>query len=59
MMTQRDIERLPADDQAVTRASHDYYRALLSGVSKDERQRLRRVWLSEIQRRWPGTLNLG
>jgi hypothetical protein len=58
MMTSRDIELLPEDDQAVTRASYDYYRALLSGAPEDERRRLRRIWLTEIQRRWPG-LELG
>ena len=54
MLTHRDIESLPPDDQAVTRASHEYYRALLSGMPEDERRRLRQIWLTELQRRWPG-----
>ena len=54
MLTHRDIESLPPDDQAVTRASHEYYQALLSGMPEDERRRLRQIWLTELQRRWPG-----
>lgn len=53
MMTIRDIEKLPACEQAVARASYQYYRALLHGVSDTTRLRLRRVWLAEIERRWP------
>ncbi|MFO1372881.1 MAG: hypothetical protein U1F42_11015 [Candidatus Competibacteraceae bacterium] len=56
MMTIRDIEKLPEYDQAVTRASHAYYRALLHGASYEKCQRLRRAWLAEIQRRWPDAL---
>ena len=58
MMTNREINSLPENDQAVTRASHDYYKALLSGLPKDEQRRLRLIWLNEIQRRWPDTLYL-
>jgi len=54
MLTHRDIDSLPLDDRAVTRASHEYYRALLSGMPEDERRRLRQIWLTELQRRWPG-----
>ena len=54
MLTHRDIESLPPNDQAITRASHEYYRALLSGMPEDERRRLRQIWLIELQRRWPG-----
>jgi hypothetical protein len=53
MMTLRNIEKLPECERAVTRASHQYYRALLQGASDATRQRLRRLWLSEIRRRWP------
>jgi hypothetical protein len=53
MMTIRDIEKLPAGERAVTRASYQYYRALLQGAPDPARQRLRRLWLSEIHRRWP------
>ncbi|MCP5424734.1 MAG: hypothetical protein H6970_06655 [Gammaproteobacteria bacterium] len=53
MMTLHEIDALPPDDRAVTRASHDYYRALLVGAPLGERRRLRQAWLSEIQRRWP------
>jgi hypothetical protein len=55
MMTPNEIDALPQNDRAVTRASHDYYRALLVGVPLGERQRLRQAWLCEIQRRWPDT----
>ncbi|NJN45552.1 MAG: hypothetical protein HC808_02605 [Candidatus Competibacteraceae bacterium] len=55
MMTNREIDLLPQGDRAVTQASHDYYRALLVGVPTGERQRLRRAWLHEMQRRWPDT----
>jgi len=53
MMTIRDIEKLPRGERAVTRASYQYYRALLHGVSEGARQNLRRQWLVELQRRWP------
>jgi hypothetical protein len=52
-MTHRDIELLPENDQAVTRASYNYYRAVLKGQSVNERNQLRQIWLREIQRRWP------
>lgn len=54
-MNMRDIEKLPKDEQAVLRASHCYYRALLQGASAETRQRLRRVWLQEVRQRWPET----
>jgi hypothetical protein len=57
MMTTGEIELLPEAERAITRASHNYYRALLSGAPKDKRQKLRRAWLNEIQRCWPGLLN--
>ena len=53
MMTLHMIEKLPESERAVTRASYHYYRALLQGAPDATRQRLRRLWLSEIQRRWP------
>lgn len=53
MMTLRDIEKLPECERIVTRASHQYYRALLQGAPGATRQRLRQLWLGEIQRRWP------
>ena len=53
MLTYDEIEQLSKDDQAVTHASHEYYRALLGGASKDQRQRLLKVWRRELQRRWP------
>lgn len=56
MLTYKDIERLPEDDRAVSRASHNYYQALLKGVSESERRRLQQIWLHEIHRRWPDTL---
>ena len=52
-MTLRNIEKLPEGERAVTRASHQYYRSLLQGAPDATRQRLRRLWLSEIRRRWP------
>lgn len=52
-MTSRDIDLLPESDQAVTWASHRYYRALLRGKPAAEREQLRRLWLQEIHRRWP------
>lgn len=52
-MTSQDIELLPKKDQAVTRASYDYYRAVLKGKSINERYQLRQIWLQEIQQRWP------
>jgi hypothetical protein len=57
MMTNYEIDLLPAAERAVTRASHEYYRALLSGAPQDKRQRLRKAWLSEIQRCWPEALD--
>lgn len=53
MMTLHMIEKLPESERAVTRASYHYYRALLQGAPDATRQRLRRVWLGELQRRWP------
>lgn len=53
MMTIRDINKLPECERAVTRASYQYYRALLHGVPDATRQRLRQLWLVELQRRWP------
>lgn len=55
MMTIRDIEKLPECERAVTRASYQYYRALLHGVPYETRQRLRHRWLVELRRRWPDT----
>jgi hypothetical protein len=57
-MTSRDIELLPENDQAVTRASYNYYRAVLTGKSINERYQLRQIWLREIQRRWPNLVEL-
>lgn len=56
MMTIRDINKLPECDRAVTRASYEYYRAVLHGAPHEKCQRLRCAWLAEIQRRWPGAL---
>lgn len=53
-MTISNIEKLPESERAVTRASHLYYLALLHGASDTTRLRLRRIWLAEIARRWPG-----
>ncbi|HRD64608.1 MAG TPA: hypothetical protein PKY50_00465 [Candidatus Competibacter sp.] len=53
MMTIRDINRLPECERAVTRASYQYYRAVLHGAPNATRQRLRQLWLVELQRRWP------
>lgn len=53
MMTIRDINKLPECERAVTRASHQYYRALLHGAPDATRQRLRQLWLVELRRRWP------
>ncbi len=53
MMTLRTIEKLPEDERALTRASYQYYRALLQGAPDATRQRLWRLWLGELQRRWP------
>jgi hypothetical protein len=53
MMTIRDINRLPESERAVTRASYQYYRAVLQGAPDTTCQRLRRLWLGEIRRRWP------
>jgi hypothetical protein len=52
-MTIRDINRLPKSEREVTRASYQYYRAVLQGAPDTTRQRLRRLWQGEIQRRWP------
>lgn len=52
MMTIRDIEKLPECERAVARASYQYYRALLHGAPNTAC--LRRIWLAEIERRWPG-----
>lgn len=54
-MTIREINKLPAAEQAVTRASYRYYRAVLQGASNATRQHLRGLWLLELQRRWPDT----
>ncbi|MBE2294420.1 MAG: hypothetical protein IAF00_05690 [Phycisphaerales bacterium] len=54
-MTIREINKLPAAEQAVTRASYRYYRAVLQGASNAARQHLRGLWLLELQRRWPDT----
>lgn len=59
MMTIRDIEKLPRGERAVTRASYQYYRALLHGASAGTRQTLRRQWLVELQRRWPDAWKSG
>jgi ubiquinone/menaquinone biosynthesis C-methylase UbiE len=40
-------------ERAVTRASHQYYRALLHGAPAATRQRLRQLWLVELRRSWP------
>ena len=53
MMTLHMIEKLPESERAVTRASYHYYRALLQGAPDATRQRLRRLWLGELRRRWP------
>ncbi|HRF63312.1 MAG TPA: hypothetical protein P5260_13165 [Candidatus Competibacter sp.] len=53
MMTIRDINKLPEGERAITRASYQYYRALLHGAPNATCQRLRQVWLVELQRRWP------
>ncbi|MFO1423385.1 MAG: hypothetical protein U1F70_06980 [Candidatus Competibacteraceae bacterium] len=53
MMTLRTIEQLPEDERALNRASYHYYRALLQGASDTTRQRLWRLWLGELRRRWP------
>jgi hypothetical protein len=58
MLTYKEIKRLPENDREVTRASHDYYHALLSGAPDSELRRLRQVWLGEIYKRWPDTLPL-
>lgn len=55
MMTMRDINKLRESEQAVTRASYRYYRAVLQGASDARRQHLRSLWLVELQRRWPDT----
>lgn len=55
MMTMRDINKLRQSEQAVTRASYRYYRAVLQGASDARRQHLRSLWLVELQRRWPDT----
>ena len=55
MMTMRDINKLHESEQAVTRASYRYYRAVLQGASDARRQHLRSLWLVELQRRWPDT----
>ena len=47
---------VPESERAVTRASYHYYRALLQGAPDATRQRLRRLWLGELQRRWPDAL---
>ncbi len=53
MMSIREIEKLPEDQRAVTRASYHYYRALLQGAPDATRLRLRQLWVDELQRRWP------
>ncbi|HHW76872.1 MAG TPA: hypothetical protein GX399_07540 [Xanthomonadaceae bacterium] len=53
MMTIRDINKLPECERAITRASYQYYRALLGGAPNVTRQRLRQLWLVELRRRWP------
>ncbi|MDG4551081.1 MAG: hypothetical protein P9F19_17000 [Candidatus Contendobacter sp.] len=53
MMTLRTIEKLPETERALNHASYRYYRALLQGAPDTTRQRLRRLWLDELQRRWP------
>lgn len=53
MISIREIEKLPEDQRAVTRASYQYYRALLQGAPDATRLRLRQLWLGELQRRWP------
>ena len=58
MLTDKEIKRLPENDREVTRASHDYYQALLSGAPDSELRRLRQAWLCEIYKRWPDTLPL-
>lgn len=57
-MTRRDIDLLPENDQAVTRASYNYYRAVLNGKPIHERDQLRQIWLQEIQQRWPNLVAL-
>lgn len=53
MMTIRDIDKLPEGERAVTRASHQYFCALLHGAPDATRDRLRQLWVMELQRRWP------
>lgn len=59
MLTYKEMERLPENERAVIRASHDYYQALLRGAPTNEQHRLRQTWLEEIHRRWPDTLTCG
>jgi hypothetical protein len=56
-MTRREIDLLPLPERALTQASYDYYRALLRGVPELERRRLCRIWLQEVQQRWPEILH--
>ncbi len=51
-MTSYEIKQLPSSQQAVTRASYLYYRALLGRASASTRQRLYGDWQSEIRRCW-------
>jgi len=51
MMTIGDINKLPERERAVTRASYQYYRAVLNGAPATTRQRLRQSWLIELRRR--------
>jgi hypothetical protein len=55
-MTRQEIDLLPLPERTLTRASHDYYRALLRGAPEPERRRLCRIWLQEVQQRWPEVL---
>ena len=57
MMTIGDINKLPERERAVTRASYQYYRAVLNGAPAPTRQRLRQSWVMELQRRWPEAWN--
>ena len=57
MLTYKEMDRLPENDRAVTRASHDYYQALLNGAPGEELRKLLQMWLGEIHKRWPETLS--
>ncbi len=49
-----DIQRLPVQDQNLTRAMLSYGEAFQRGASQDELDALRAQWRREFSRRWPG-----